>query len=179
MANNENPVNAIRNGDSKAFERLYENYFQKVFFFALKICKHREAAEEITHDTFVTIWRKRDTLREDIPIDGLIFKITRDGAFKYLQKVARDVTFEANLAATTPNFDNGTADEIAYREKLEQLDEAINELPPKRKAIYEKKVLEQQSIKDISADMGISENTTKTQLQKATQFVRERLANFL
>lgn len=173
----EHLVKAMKIGQLEAFEELYASYFQKVYFFALKICKSREAAEEITHDTFVTIWQKRQSLMDDIPIDGLIFKITKDASLKQLQKIARKYVMESNLQQTNGELDNSTINQIEYKERLGQVEEAMEKLPPKRRKIFEKRVLDHQSIQSISQDLGISENTTKTQLQKATKFVREQLRN--
>ncbi|MEQ8416894.1 MAG: sigma-70 family RNA polymerase sigma factor [Imperialibacter sp.] len=170
---------AIKNGNKEAFEELYRSYFQRVYFFAIKICKSKEIAEEITQDTFITIWNKRNTLDLSLSLEGLIYKIARDFSFKQLQKVARIHTIEATLKSSISDLDNSTQDEITFRECLKNIEAVMDKLPEKRKEIFQRRIMEQQSIKMISEKMGISENTTKTQLLKATRFVREQLGSIL
>lgn len=170
---------AIKIGKKEAFEELYNGYFQRVYFFALKICKSKEIAEEVTQDTFITIWDKRNSLDTSLSVDGLIYKIARDFSFKQLRKIARIYSIEESLKNLLTNLDNSTEDEITYRECLKNIETVMEKLPQKRKEIFQRRIMEQQSIKMISENMGISENTTKTQLLKATRFVREQLGGIL
>jgi len=172
-------VTAIRNGQKTAFEELYNNYYQRVYFFAFKICKTKEIAEEITQDTFVAIWNKRKSLEPSLSVEGLIYKIARDFAFKQLQKIAKIHSLENSLRDLITELDTTTLDELAYRECLKNIEAAMDKLPQKRREIFQRRILDQQSIKIISKNMGISENTTKTQLLKATRFVREQLGSLL
>ncbi|WP_339786309.1 sigma-70 family RNA polymerase sigma factor [uncultured Imperialibacter sp.] len=172
-------VEAIKNGDKEAFEELYHNYFQRVYFFAFKICKSKEIAEEITQDTFITIWNKRNSLDITLSLEGFIYKIARDFSFKQLQKIARVHAIEADLKELISNLDNSTQDDISFRECLRNIEAVMDKLPKKRKEIFQRRIMDQQSIKIISENMGISENTTKTQLLKATRFVREQLGSIL
>lgn len=172
-------VEAIKNGNKEAFEVLYHNYYQRVYFFALKICKSKEIAEEITQDTFITVWNKRNALDTSLSLEGLIYKICRDLSFKQLQKIARTRSLETSLKSLLSELDNSTQDELSYRECLENVEAVMEKLPEKRKEIFQRRMMDQQSIKMISEHMGISENTTKTQLLKATKFVREQLGSIL
>jgi RNA polymerase sigma-70 factor (family 1) len=172
-------VEAIKNGDKESFEELYHNYFQRVYFFAFKICKSKEISEEITQDTFISIWNKRNSLDNTLSLEGLIYKIARDFSFKQLKKIARIHAIEADLKELISNLDNSTQDDISFRECLRNIEVVMDKLPEKRKEIFQRRIMDQQSIKMISENMGISENTTKTQLLKATKFVREQLGSIL
>ena len=54
-------MQAVANGDRRAFEQLYRLTSPHLFAVALRMLRHRAWAEEILHDCFVTVWRKADT----------------------------------------------------------------------------------------------------------------------
>jgi len=54
-------MQAIANGDRRAFEQLYRLTSPHLFAVALRMLHHRAWAEEILHDCFVTVWSKAET----------------------------------------------------------------------------------------------------------------------
>ena len=46
-------------GDQSAFERIYIEYFPKVYRFAKRYTYHKEDAEEIVQDVFIRLWEVR------------------------------------------------------------------------------------------------------------------------
>lgn len=54
-------MQAVANGDRRAFEQLYRLTSPHLFAVALRMLRHRAWAEEILHDCFVTVWSKADT----------------------------------------------------------------------------------------------------------------------
>lgn len=54
-------MQAIANGDRRAFEQLYRLTSPHLFAVALRMLRHRAWAEEILHDCFVTVWSKAET----------------------------------------------------------------------------------------------------------------------
>jgi RNA polymerase sigma-70 factor (ECF subfamily) len=54
-------MQAVANGDRRAFEQLYRLTSPHLFAVALRMLRHRAWAEEILHDCFVTVWSKAET----------------------------------------------------------------------------------------------------------------------
>ena len=44
--------------DEKAFNLLYEQYHDLVYYVVLQIVKHKEDAKDITQDTFIQLYQK-------------------------------------------------------------------------------------------------------------------------
>ena len=51
-------VKKSKENDEKAFERLYNEFKGKVYFFALRYVKNETAAEDLTSETFMTALEK-------------------------------------------------------------------------------------------------------------------------
>lgn len=49
----------IANGDQKAFDRLFENYRDRLFHYLQKITKSTPNSEEFVLDVFLKIWTER------------------------------------------------------------------------------------------------------------------------
>src|SRR5690606_6266850 len=56
-------VEQLRKGDSRAFEAIYRRYTKELFGYAVKKIGVREDAEEIIHDVFESLWKRRNGLR--------------------------------------------------------------------------------------------------------------------
>ena len=45
--------------DEQAFEECYRQYFVRLYRFSLSIVHQKQPAEEIVHDVFMNLWKKR------------------------------------------------------------------------------------------------------------------------
>jgi len=62
-------VRAIATGDQAALHALYARTHRLVFTLALRLCRNRETAEEVTLDVFHGIWRNA---RQYDPVNGTV-----------------------------------------------------------------------------------------------------------
>ena len=56
---------ALKQGDEKAFNILYKQYWRQVYNFCRLYLTNTEEAEEVVQDVFVRLWQSRDFLREN------------------------------------------------------------------------------------------------------------------
>lgn len=52
----------LKDGDAQAFEAIYRRYVKDLFSYALRKIRVREDCEEIVHDVFESLWKRRDQL---------------------------------------------------------------------------------------------------------------------
>lgn len=55
-------VDLLKRGDRQAFEVIYRRYAKELFRYALRKIKAREDSEEIMHDVFESLWKRREEL---------------------------------------------------------------------------------------------------------------------
>ncbi|PHN07062.1 RNA polymerase sigma factor [Flavilitoribacter nigricans] len=160
-------------GDKKSFVYLHERYQSKVYYYCLKFVGNREVAEEITSDVFVKLWQKREELRDDITVSGLLFKITRDYALSYLRQVARNADLKKAFIESYFNALNNPVEEQIYlKEGMAIAKRAIDTLPPKCRQVFRLRYLDGLSLSQIAEELHISTNTVQNHLQKGTRIVR-------
>ena len=166
-------VKRLNEGNEKAFDTLFMELHHQVFLYCLKLTKSREAAEEIMQDVFVKVWEKREKISPLFPIRSFIFKITRDLCINYLKKVSRENSFKEELKSKFEHLTSDqTENQVIYNDYYRIASYAINQLPTQRKKIFEMNRIMGLSNAEIADRLGISKNTVKVQLVKASKFVK-------
>jgi len=173
--NNKLLVTALMVGNEKAFSELFNIYCNDVYAYSLSMLKNQALAEEIVQDVFLNIWLHRDRLNADLSFKSYVFTITRNLTFNLISKVAnshklKEEVFYVSQKSYSPIEDIiDDADYDAIKQK------AIEQLPPKRRAIFEMSRNEEMSYEEISKELNISVNTVKGQMSKALADIRDFL----
>lgn len=159
-------VSAIVAGDENAFNNLYLDYCERVYFFIVKKTSSDYLAEEVTQQTFVRIWEKRQQLSEQHTIEEQIFRIARTILIDELRKEAVKRKY---IAQQTTEVPIALPNELDAKEMQQRIDEVINVLPAQRKKIFIMSRYEHLSYKEIAQTLSLSVKTVEAQMSKALQ----------
>ena len=96
MDNNE-LISAIRNSSERAFQIVFNKYYQGLVRFACSYTENSDAAENIVQDSFVVLWEKREILEEDSNLHALLVQIVKLKVWNYIEKQRRRVLVEKSL----------------------------------------------------------------------------------
>ena len=69
-------VAAVRRGDDRAFEALYERYHRRIHAYVFGMVKDHGRAEDITQEVFLRAWRSMESFRGDSGFATWLFRIT-------------------------------------------------------------------------------------------------------
>lgn len=165
--------------DEVLFKSLYNRYFGKVFRFVRNHTRDLQEAEDLTHDVFFRFWKYRESFASDIPPEAQLLVIARRTVINnYKKGLLRKLTSLEQMEVELQGADD--ADYVIRDVQVkEQLQGALNLLPPKRREIFEKSRFQVMTYEEIAQDMGISSNTVESQMVKALKFLRERLAHLM
>ncbi len=168
-------VKQIIEGNEKAFQKLFESYYKDIYTYSWSILKSDEYAQEMVQDVFLKVWLYREKLNPELSFKSFIFTITKNLAFNFLKKLANDKKLREDLFYKSQKNYN-TTDTIVQDADYEKIKyAAIENLPLKRKRIFELSRNEDMSYEDISFELGITVSTVKTQMSKALKFIRQFL----
>ena len=165
-------LKACIQGDRKAQRKIYEQLAPKMFPVCLRYMNNREMAEDVMQDGFVTLFSKLDSYSGTGSFEGWARKIFVNTALMQLRR--NDVLKESDNLDDA--WDIGSPDpspiqEIGYKELLE----LIEELPPGFRTVFNMYVIEGYSHKEIADELGISENTSRSQLQRARVILQRKI----
>ena len=163
-------------GDLEAFRCVYDRHYSKVYGYCLNLVKNQEVAEEITSDVFMKLWQKREQLVEEGSLQNLLFLFTKGLCIDYLRRMSRREQSRKAFWQDYQLYHESKAGEDLKQEQLQVLKEAIQTLPPRRRKVFELRYEEEMSYQQIAQRLGVSPNTVKVQLSKATKHLREQVA---
>lgn len=157
----------------EAFRELFVSYKDDIYAYSKSMLKDRIQAEEIVQEVFMKVWLNRTALDPTLSFKAYIFRLTRNMTINVLKKAANEEKLKKVIFYKTRN-DYSPSVEIKINEKdYDKLrNKIIEELPPRRKLIFEMSRNEGLSYEEISLKLGISESTVKTQMSKALETIR-------
>lgn len=165
----------LKVGDKKAFNHIFNLYNQRLYYFAKGYLKSEKEAEEIVQETFLKIWERKEHIDPELSINAYLFKI----AFNFIQKrlihYVKEGELKHDLANELVDFDDHTANMLNYHFLLEQVNQLIDELPPRQKEIVILRKLNGYTIKEISEKLLLSSKTIEAHLTAALKFLKAQL----
>jgi len=159
-------------GNEKAFSELFNIYCNDVYAYSLSMLKNQVLAEEIVQDVFLNIWLHRDRLNPDLSFKSYVFTITRNLTFNLISKVANSHKLKEEVFYVSQKSYSPIEDIIAEADYNVIKNKAIEQLPPKRRIIFEMSRNEEMSYEEISRELNISISTVKGQMSKALADIR-------
>ncbi|CAN5606804.1 RNA polymerase sigma-70 factor [soil metagenome] len=159
-------------GDRVCFERIYDCYRDRVYAYTFKITKSHELSEEVVQDVFIKIWNNRTKINPEFSFSSFIFRVAHNHTVNILKRLRYDKIAKENISKSVDSSVDDTDSKLILNEYLGIMKKAIDELPPKRKNIFNLSRVEGISHDKIADKMGISKNTVKSQLVKATKAIK-------
>lgn len=164
-------------GDAGAFRQLYEHYQGRIFLFAYRFTKSKDAAEEVVQEVFVKLWEKREQINIEKNFSAYIIRVTRNLILDGLKKAAYDKKMQQQILHHMRALRDTTAEELLNKE-LERLHkQAIDALSPQKKTIYLLSREEELTYEQIAEKLGISRNTVRNHMADALQTIREYISS--
>ncbi|MBP6392007.1 MAG: sigma-70 family RNA polymerase sigma factor [Flavobacteriales bacterium] len=159
-------------GEPIAQRELYKSYARKMMSICMRYANGREQAQDILQDGFVKVFQKMDHYRGDGPLGGWIARTMVNTA---LDHIRRNKPYDHSLDLTEAEHLHAEDAQVMSTMSTEELMEMIQALPPGYRAVFNLFAIEGYAHKEISEQMGISENTSKSQFMKARAYLRKQL----
>ena len=153
----------------QAQEELYQTYKNTLFVVSLKYCQNYTEAEDNLHDTFIEIFTSIKNYKEKGSFEGWIKRIT----------INKAITRYKKSYFLTPIKDDYQEEETVKDEEfnlpLDILLSFIQDLPNQYRLVFNLYELDDYSHQEIASLLGISENTSKSNLHRAKQLLKEKI----
>lgn len=160
----------------KAQEALFKLYYGKMLYVCLRYYPDRDSAQEVVQEGFIKVFEKIKSFDLSGSFDAWISRLMTNTAIDMLRKNSKVSFTEINDPISHSLYDENEQDD------LDELDvnaalamEAMNELSPAYRTVFNLFVVEEYSHKEIAEKLGISEGTSKSNLAKAKQNLKALL----
>ena len=175
MSNTLQLIQAIANGESKAFQELYEIFSARVFNTALSYTQNEQEAEEITQDVFTNIYRNASKFKGEASVSTWIYRITVNTSLNQLKKKKRFSFLKfGEPELNKPDFDHpGVL--LEKKENARLLFKVIDTLPDSQKSAFILSYIEDLPRQEVANILEISLKATESLLQRAKKNLRDKL----
>jgi RNA polymerase sigma-70 factor, ECF subfamily len=171
----ENTLSKLKNGDLSSFEEVFNIFQPKIFAFVYRYLKSKEDSEEIVQEVFIQIWETRSSLNEKLSFKSYLFTITKNKIIDYFRRKKVESISKNYIQHFAEIIQDNIHKDLIYKDYDSILNEAIDQLPAKRKVIFILSKKFGMSRYEIANFYNISENTVKNQLQEAINFLKSIL----
>lgn len=169
----------LKRGSKDAFDRIYKLYAGRLFSYCKQYTKSREDAEEIVQDVFVTLWNRREAIRQEETLHSLLFTISKHRVINAYRSTINSPIYEdyvdyQNELSTSEGYDR-----VEYEQYVKIVKDAIRHLPSTQQHVIILSRFSQLSNKEIAERLSLSEQTIKNQLSVGLKTLREILTKIL
>lgn len=171
-------INACVKGKRKAQERLYDLYAPKLYSICLRYISNSDDAKDVLQETMIKVFANlsKTTIQEERVLIAWLKKITVNTALNFIRDHKKDFLNEPdesliNISSDEDSPAEGYFDNLLEYVPIHSLLKMIQDLPLGYRTVFNMYVLENFNHQEISEELNISVNTSKTQLFKARKML--------
>jgi RNA polymerase sigma-70 factor (family 1) len=171
----------LKDGNHTAFTQIYERYWEKLYYKAVKKLGDESEAQEAVQDIFFSIWKNRENfqLRENLEnylaVAVKFQVIQRLAKSKRRHVVVQTLTREAEHAQLSESVREWSQEDLEILQA--RLTAIIDTLPKKCKLVFTMSRSEEYTNKKIASELGISEKAVEKHVSHALKVLRSNLGH--
>lgn len=150
-------------------EALYNLYHKTLFVLCLKYCSNEQEAEDNLHNAFIEIFTNIKKFDNNGSFEGWMKRITINKAIDSFKKTNQFLPLKDNVESDV------FIDENDFKCSLDELLQLIQNLPNQYRLVFNLYELDDYSHHEIAKMLSISEGTSKSNLHRAKQILKDKL----
>jgi RNA polymerase sigma-70 factor (ECF subfamily) len=179
-------IEKIKQGDEKAFEQVYNKYYEQLCRFSLHLIHNSSLVEEVVDDVLFYLWDNREEI-DITSLDGYLLRAVKNRSLnavnslsyrKESKNIGLDVSEEANFLNSLFD-DKHPLEKLLEQEMKEELTKAINNLPEECRRVFKLSRMENKKYSEIALMLGISVNTVKYHMSNAISILSKNMVPYV
>jgi RNA polymerase sigma-70 factor, ECF subfamily len=178
-------IRKAKKGDIGSYQKIYDLFARKVLNFIYRMVNSAEEAEDLTQETFIAVYQKLGSLKDDNKFEPWLFRIARNFVYQRYRTrppatVSVDAVDEDGQPVTQLVDARKNPDESFQANELEGVvEEVIAGLPEKYREVFVLSAVQHLSYQQIAEVVGRSLPSVKTDIHRARLEVRKRVKEYL
>ena len=166
----------LKAGSYKAFETIYDEYFDLLYGYIFGMIRSHAQAREIVQDTFIKVWLHRSKIDPELSFKAWLFKIAKNQLINDIKKNFADPVFEDYMIHCENNQLVAQAD-LEFDMELFRiaLQKAKHKLSPRQVQVFEMCKEEALSAPEVAERLKISEASVYNYLSQALSVLRNEM----
>lgn len=170
-------IDACKKGNRQAQYELYKHYSKPMFNVALRIIQQRDEAEDVLQECFIDMFNKLDSWRGESSFGSWFKRIVVNRSINSIKRKKLILVDESKAERIIDDESNNENENEEIPYTVEQVKTAMNELPDGYRIVFSLYIFEDYSHKQIAEELNITESTSKSQLNRAKNRMKELLKN--
>jgi len=170
----------VKESDKNAFHQLFSDYYDTLFRFVIYRVHDSDLAEDITQETFLRVWNKRQSIQPNKSFFSLIARISSNlcyDHFRHMEVRNRHENFIPKFENSHLNNPESVNEANILQEEIQHI---VNEkLPDKCRNIFILSRIEGKSNPEIAILLDLSIRTVENQIYRALKILKKNLKNYL
>lgn len=167
-------IKQLKENNRKAQEAFYRFFAPKMFGVCLRFSANKYDAEDIMQEGFIRVFRYIKDYRGEGSFEGWVRRIIVNTAINhYKRRIKRSFSNPIEEEGKAAGFNANIIEQMSADEILK----IVSELPVGYRTVFNLNIIEGYTHKEIGVLLGISENTSKSQLSRARGSLQKKLEN--
>jgi RNA polymerase sigma-70 factor (ECF subfamily) len=169
-------MHRFKTGDESALKDVFDRYGGSLFFFAKNIIDNKEEAEDIVAESFIKLWRQRETFVEQRNIKAYLYVITRNACLNHLKHIKRKNSSHKELMYLENEGHEEVMNRVIHAELMKIVQDEIEKLPELAKKIFKLTFVEGLKPDEIALQLSMPTQNVRNNKSRALEILRLSLA---
>ena len=165
-------VKALKEGNQLAFSIVYKTYAAQTFSLAFKYLLNKELAEDAVQNLFLKLWLKKEEIGGTKPIYRYLFTMLKNDLLNTLRDSKKNIYLLEDCLSMVLELEDNSQNENLKQEQMNIIQQALEQLSPQRRKVFEMKVSGKYSNQEIADKLNLSINTIKFQYSQSLKQIR-------
>ena len=174
-------IQRSRIGNEGAFRELIKRYSPGICSTVARMLGKGIEATEVSHDVFLRFYKALDTVDDDTNVPAYLHRIAVNLSLNELKRkkkwYQRFTSIDSMLPTSEPKVDQ--APKAETNECMRVIEDAIQRLPPKLRAVAVLRLVQEFSTKETAEILDIPVGTVLSRLSRAQTKLRTQLAPYI
>ena len=177
-------LNQLREGDEKAFEKIFNAYFNILFTYAHNLLEKPFIAEDIVENVFLKLWERRETIIIKGPLLNYLLASVKNACLdqiksEHIRRNYRERVIKKALLDENFEFHKIiSADPLQEKELNKAIKKSVQNLPADYRKVFKMSRYYNMTNREIAAKLGISSHTAGKYLNLALLRLKNSLKDF-
>jgi RNA polymerase sigma-70 factor (ECF subfamily) len=161
-----------QDGDVSAFETLYRRHNDPLYRYLLRLCRHRDTAEDIFQDVWGKIVKARASYRPTAKFTTFLYRVAHNCFIDHVRRNKRHANSAQLQAELYPHPGEPPETQTERSLAKERLSKALNDLPDEQRDAF---LLHEEAglnLDQIASVTGSNRETAKSRLRYAVKKLR-------
>lgn len=170
-------LDAIKGNDHAAFEVLFNRYWEYLFAIVYRRLNNRQEAQDIVQDIFIYIWNSRESLSVRTGLEPYLFTAAKNQLYSLYRRDKLRLARETELQYRTSGSSQ-TDQFVLFKEVDRLVTDELERMPVNVRRCFTLSREDGKSIREIAAELMLSEKTVKNNISDALKRLRIHLGSY-